>query len=272
MAFNTAFDLESMVVNTKAAAVYAAQEASLFMGGAIIPMVQMPAGSITTQIPLMGSVTAEKLTAAAPATVDDFTALTLTDTSKTITANIYAARHVLRDMGSIDPQETGRVLGNAVTASFDADCVGTFTGFGSEVTGSLDMADLFNAVASIRDNGETGQLYGIISPTAAAQLMTNIGGAAFAGGDFQSEAMRTGFVGNIAGINIFQSAHVTDANVEANIVGGIFGADALRIAMSSNLDLEIARRAAAVGWDCVASMGAGVGLVDANRGVKLLSA
>ena len=44
----------------------------------------------------------------------------------------------------------------------------------------------------------------------------------------------------------------------------IFGQDAMRIAMQKNVDLEVERRAAAVGFDVVASLHAGVGLVDAN--------
>jgi hypothetical protein len=111
MAFNTAYDLESLMVNTKAATVYTAHEQSLFLSGGLIPVVNLPAGSITAQIPVMGTVTAEKLTSADPDALDDFNALTVTDTKVTIEADIYAARHVMRDLGGVDPQETGRVLG-----------------------------------------------------------------------------------------------------------------------------------------------------------------
>ena len=82
----------------------------------------------------MGSVTAEKLTNAATGQTDsyldtdDFTALNVTATKKTIEANIYAARHVMRDLGGIDPVETGRVLGNAVAKKFDLDCLTAIAG------------------------------------------------------------------------------------------------------------------------------------------------
>ena len=59
MAWNTAYDLDSLMVNTKAATVYSAHENSLFLGGGMIPMVQLPAGSITAQVPVMGKVTAQ---------------------------------------------------------------------------------------------------------------------------------------------------------------------------------------------------------------------
>jgi hypothetical protein len=45
----------------------------------------------------------------------------------------------------------------------------------------------------------------------------------------------------------------------------------MRVAMFKNVDLEVARRAEAVGNDIVASLHAGVGVVDAARGVKLVN-
>ena len=268
MAFNTAYDLESLMVNTKAATVYTAHENSLFLGGGIIPMVNLPAGSFTAQIPVMGSVVAQSLTSADPDAVDDFTALTVTDTKVTINANIYAARHVMRDLGGIDPQETGRVLGNAIQAKFDADVVTAMNGLTASTSDSDPMTvdALFDAAAQIRGAGETGALIGIVSPAEAANLMKDVGSAAYGGGDFQSEAMRNGFLGQIAGIRMFQSSYISGANK-----GFVFGQDALRIAMFKNVDLEVARRAEAVGNDIVANLHAGVGVIDATRGIKLVN-
>jgi len=52
----------------------------------------------------------------------------------------------------------------------------------------------------------------------------------------------------------------------------VFSADAMRIAMQKNVDLEIGRRPEAVGNDVVASLHAGVGLIDAGRGVLIKDA
>lgn len=268
MAYNTAYDLESLMVNTKAATVYTAHENSLFLGGAIVPQVQLPAGSITAQIPVMGEVTADKLTSADPDALDDFNVKTITDTKVTIEANIYAARHVLRDLGGIDPNETGRVLGNSIQAAFDADVITAMNGFTASTSDSDPMTvdALFDAAAQIRAEGETGQLVGIVSPVEAANLMKDVGSAAYAGGDFQTEGLRNGFIGTMAGIRMFQSSYISGANK-----GFVFGADAMRIAMFKNVDLEIQRRAAAVGNDIVANLHAGVGVVDAARGIKLVN-
>jgi hypothetical protein len=268
MAYNTAYDLESLMINTKAATVYTAHENSLFLGGALIPQVTLPAGSITAQIPVMGTVTAEKLTSADPDALDDFTALTVTDTKVTIEANIYAARHVLRDLGGIDPNETGRVLGNAIQAKFDADVIAAMNGFTASTSDSDPMTvdAMIDAVAQIRGTGEMGQLVGILSPAEAANLVKDAGTTAYAGGDFQTEGLRNGFIGTVAGVRMFQSSYISGANK-----GFVFGADAMRIAMFKNVDLEVQRRAAAVGNDIVANLHAGVGVIDATRGIKLVN-
>lgn len=275
MAYNTAYDLDSLMVNTKAATVYTAQESSLFLAGGIVPSVQLPAGSIAAQIPVLGSVTATKLGAGAnDHGGTDFDPVGITDSKIVITSNIYAAREVVRDLGGIDPNELGRVLGNAVSAAFDKDVIAAMAGLtASADTGTMTLNALFDAAAQIRAAGETGQLVGVISPQAAAELMKVIGSTAYAGGTFQSEAMANGFVGRVAGITLFQSAFAT-ATVSGvtGFKGAIFAQDALRIAMFKNVDLEVQRRAAAVGNDIVASLHAGVGVVDATRGVKLVDA
>ena len=268
MAFNTAYDLESLVVPTKAATVYAAHENSLFLAGGMIPMVNLPAGSVTAQIPLMASTTAQTLGAGDPDAFDDFTAQTLTDTSVPITANIYASRHVMRDLGGIDPQETGRVLGNAVSAAFDADVFAAMNSFTASTSDSDPMTvdAIIDAAAQIRGAGEMGQLMGIVSPAEAANLLKDIGTTGYAGGDFQTAALRQSALPMIAGVQLFQSSYISGANK-----GFIFGADAMRVAMFKNVDLEVQRRASSVGNDIVASLHAGVGVVDATRGVKLVN-
>tara|TARA_R110001606_G_scaffold2337_1_gene9873 strand:- start:4543 stop:5376 length:834 start_codon:yes stop_codon:yes gene_type:complete len=269
-AYGSGISLDALMVNTKAATVFQAQEASLFLGGALIPMVNVPAGSMTAQVPVLNSVAATKISSEATVGSDLETVLP-TDTKVLINVDVHAARTVLRDLGGVDANDIGRQLGAAVSKSFDEDCaaaLGNLTA--QEVNGSLDLAKIFAGVETIRGAGETGQLYGIISTSSYTDLMVAIGNAAYAGGDFQTEALRNGFVGNIAGVQMFVSSYLNDTNTgAANTKCAIFGADAMRIAMQRNVDLEVERRAAAVGFDVVASLHAGVGVVDATRGVLL---
>jgi hypothetical protein len=262
------FSLEGLVVPTKAATIYTAQEQSLFLGGQLIPMVNVPAGSQSAQVPVLSEVTASAATD--DSANSDFAAQVIADTTATIPVNLYAARSVVRDLGGIDPNELGRVLGNAVAKSFDT---AVLTAMATSLTDSttdavpMDADAIFDAVAQIRGNGEMGQLFGILSTSEASNLMKALySDGNFAGGDFQTEALRNGYVGTFAGVQMFQSALVPAAHS-----GFIFGSDACRIAMQKNADIEVQRRAAAVGNDVVASIHAGVGVVDANRGVQLIN-
>lgn len=261
------FSLEGLVVPTKAATIYTAQEQSLFLSGQLIPMINVPAGSQSAQVPVLGEVTGQVISAEAGG---DLTVNAIADTTATIPVNLHAARSVVRDLGGIDPSELGRVLGNAVAKSFDT---AVLTAMATDLTASttdsvpMDADAIFGAVEQIRSNGEMGQLYGILSTAQASVLMKALyGDANIAGGDFQTEALRNGFVMSFAGVQLFQSALVP-----ANHSGFIFGTDAVRIAMQKNADIEVQRRAAAVGNDVVASIHAGVGVVDATRGVQMIN-
>lgn len=262
------FSLEGLVVPTKAATIYTAQEQSLFLGGNVIPMVNVPAGSQSAQVPVLGEVSAT--TISDDSANADLAAQVIADTTTTIPVNVYAARSVVRDLGGIDPNELGRVLGNSVAKAFDTAVLTAMAASLTEsTTDSVPMTgdSIFDAVAQIRGAGEMGQLFGILSTAEASNLMKNLfANGNFSGGDFQTEALRNGYVGTYAGVQMFQSALVPAAHS-----GFIFGVDSCRIAMQKNADIEVQRRAAAVGNDVVASIHAGVGVVDATRGIQLIN-
>lgn len=264
-AYTSGFNTDALFVAAKAATVYAAHEQSLFLGGGMIPVVNAPNGLL--QVPELAAVAATTLTAEASEGVD-LDAVLSADTKNIIQCDIYAARSVIRDLGNIDPSEIGRVLGNAVSKAFDTAVVTAMNGLTASTSDSDPMTvdALFDAVAQIRGNGETGALMGVVSTAEAANLMKDIGTNAYGGGDFQSEAMRNGFLGQVAGVRLFQSSYITGTNK-----GFIFAGDAMRIAMQKNVDIETARRPEAVGQDVVASLHAGVGVIDAGRGVKLVN-
>lgn len=272
--YMSGLNADSLFVPVKAAAVYTAQETSLFLGGQMIPVIQAPNGS--AQVPFLTSVSASTVSTEADPGVD-LTVTTPGGTKNTITADLIAARTVLRDLGNIDAGEVGRVLGNAVAVAFDTAVYTALDGIASgqqydyNTSGDtlMSLDDVFEAVQVIRDNGETGPLMGVLSPAIATDLMKNIGSTAYAGGDFQTEALRNGFVGTIAGVQMFMSSNITGLTNSSD--GFIFGKDAARIAMQANVDIEVGRRTAAVGNDVVAHLHAGVGVIDETRAVRLRS-
>ena len=274
--YGSGLNLDAMVVPVKAATVYTAQENSLYLPGAIVPKIEVPAGSASAQVPLMGSVTATTITSEGAAGVapQDFDTVLPTDTKNTINLSLHAARTVLRDLGGIDTADMGRIMGNAIATAVDKEITSKFvTMTEQEITsGNLDLDEVFAAVATIRGNGENGQLFGIVSTDAYANLMSAIGSTAFAGGEFQNSAMRNGFFGSIAGVQCFVSSYLNNTVLGSavNPKMAVFSADAMRMAAQGGVNVEVARRPEAVGFDVVASMAQGAKLIDATRSVLII--
>ena len=257
---------QGLIVPVKSATVYAAMEQSLFLGGELIPVVNAPNGVL--QVPELAEVTASSLAGGTITTDVDNTVPT--DTKNTITADLIAARSVIRDLGNVDPAEIGRMLGMAVAKKFDQSVYTALDGATASTTDSepLTIDAIFDAVQQSRNGGEQGQLFSVVTPAGATAVLKEIGTAAYAGSDtFQAEALRRGLIGSLAGVQFFVSSYISTANT----TGYIFGQDALRIAMQKNVDLEVGRRIEAVGVDAVASLHAAVGMIDATRAVKLIN-
>ena len=257
-----------MVVNTKAAAVYAAFEKSLFLSGQLIPTIQVPAGSYTAQVPFLdGTITVDEASHGADFATEEVTASTVDAAKREIRAKTYAARTVLRNIGAPNAAEVGAVLGNKISNAYDSDVMTALLAMADNTPlalagADLSMDSLFEAASVIRGQGETGQLFGVVSPTMAYQLMKDVSGNAFAGGDYQGEAVRNGFVTSAAGIAIFQSSHATGNGV-------IFGADAARQAEFMGLDVTITDAPTKIGKDIVGSLHQGMSVIDGNRGVVI---
>ena len=280
MSNNSGYNLESFMTPTRAAAVYAAQEGSLYLPGGIIPMEMVPAGSTSLQVPVLGKASSAQVDSAASAFgSDDFTSTALTDTAVTIPVALYARRTILRDVGGVNPSSMGRQLGNAVAQKFDEAVTALYRGFTSNtaVTGSgtsnaLSVNDMIDAAQTLRANEVMGELTAILHPYQVGNLIKEINTDAYAGSAVQNNAMQSGFVGTLNGIRIYQSAFVTEtADTDKLFEGLMFGDDAMRIAMQRNVDIEAGRRPEAVGWDLVASLHAGVGIVDQSRGIQIKS-
>ena len=266
---------DAFSIEAKAATVYAAQENSLFLPGGIVPIVNTPSGLV--RVPELAAASADILDGVSGSTAtDDITAQAVADTKNTITAKLFAARAVVRDLGGIDPAEVGASLGKAVASEFDKRAINIIANNTTEqeATSALDTEELFKAIGTIRAAGETGQLYCLVAASSYSAIMNSIGNAAFAGSDLQNEAMRSGYMQTLAGMQMFVTQHLTDANAglsSHNIQAAVFGADAYRIAMQKNVDIEVARRPAAVGVDVVASLHAEIGAIDANRSVLIVN-
>jgi len=70
-----------------------------------------------------------------------------------------------------------------------------------------------------------------------------------------------------SGVPCYLSSFLADHSGLTTTNFAVFSQDALRIAMQGGVNVEVERRAAAVGNDIVASAAFGVDVLDATRGV-----
>ena len=263
--------LDDLFVNIVAQARFTAEEQSLMLGLVTQYNIAGQAGK-TVQIPKYPAITAAALDeGTAPADTD------VSTSSVTVTCAEVGNSVLLTDlaaMGAGNPaDELGTVLGNAIATKIDSDLIALFSGFsgalgaaGAEIT----VADLFKAAATLRANKVTGSMAAVVHPFQAYQLKAGLTNT-FAnpnGGDLQNEAMRNGYVGSIAGIDVYESANVAvDGSDDA--VAAVFAPEALAIALKSEFNLETQRNATRRGTELVATAVYGVAELDDSYGVKI---
>jgi N4-gp56 family major capsid protein len=263
--------LDDLFVNIVAQARFTAEEQSLMLGLVTQYNIAGQAGK-TVQIPKYPAVTAAALDeGTAPADTD------VSTSSVTVTCSEVGNSVLLTDlaaMGAGNPaDELGTVLGNAIATKIDSDLIALFSGFsgalgsaGAEIT----VADLFKAAATLRANSVTGSMAAVVHPFQAYALKANLTNTMVNpnGGELQNEAMRSGYVGTIAGIDVYESANVSvDGNDDA--VAAVFAPEALAIALKSEFNLETQRNATRRGTELVATAVYGVAELDDSYGVKI---
>jgi N4-gp56 family major capsid protein len=202
---------------------------------------------------------------------------TVSTSGVTVSVGEVGAQVLLTDMaamGAGNPaQELGTVLGNSIATKMDTDIIALFDGFSTSIGAAaqeITVADLFKAAATLRNNKAQGGYVAVVHPFHAYQLSANLTNT-FAnpnGGDLQNEAMRSGFVGSIAGIDVYQSANIAvDGNGDAK--GLCFAREAMCIAMKRDFNLETERDASNRAFELNATAVYGVGELDDSYGVEL---
>lgn len=273
MAATTSATLDDLFANIIAQARFTAEEQSLMLGLVTQYNIGNQAGK-TIQVPKYPAIAAADLTEGT-----DMTSTTVSTSSVSITVGEVGAQVLLTDlaaMGAGNPaEELGTVLGNAIATKIDTDLIALFDGFSSAIGtagAEITVADLFKAAATLRANKVTGVINAVVHPYQAYQLKANLTNT-FAnpnGGDLQNEAMRNGYVGTIAGINVYESANVSiDGSDDAK--GAVFAPEALAIAMKRDFQIEPQRDASNRAFELNATAIYGVGELDDSFGVEVLS-
>ena len=233
---------------------------------------------LTAQVPVYPTVSA-----AGVADGTDLSNTAFATTKKEITASEVGVMVTLTDLleeASNDDTAAavGRQLGAAMAEKVDTDLAALFTGFSNSVGAvetEITVDDMFKAAATLRNNKAPGPYVAVLHPYQAFQLkklLAGNGNTPMNNHDLANEALRTGYVGQIAGIQIFESTVITGPDSAGDgFIGAAMSADALGYMVKRSMRIETQRDASLRATEIVGSMAYGTSeLIDAY-GVKIIA-
>jgi len=230
----------------------------------------------TVQVPVYGAISAS-----AVAEGTDLANTAVDPTAVDITASEIGVMTTLTDLGRDSASrnvgaDIGKLFGDGLAKKVDSDLAGLFTSFSTDVGSAgteLTPELLFKAQATLRALNIPAPYYAVFNPLACFNLkkvLTNAGynTSANAISDVGNQAMRDGFVGRVAGIDVYENANLA-IDGDDDSVGAVFHPASIGLAMKSDLKIETQRDASIRGTEIVASMTVGQGIVKNNYGVKV---
>lgn len=170
--------------------------------------------------------------------------------------------------------DLGKLFGEAIAKRHDRALTGLFSSFSTSIGAAQDeieVKDLFEAYATLKANAVPGPYFGVFNPKAIYNVKKTLTNT-FVNpnpANVVNQAMTEGFIGRIAGIDIFESSNVVEESA-TNSVNAVFSRDALGVAVAQNINIETQRDASLRAEEIVASTRYGVSVLHNSYGVKLL--
>jgi len=231
---------------------------------------------LVSTVPIYPAISAGDLTE----NTDITTGTAFNTTEATITATEKGALVALTDLARESAQEDvaaaiGRQLGDAMAKKVDTDLAGLFSGFSNSVGTATEITvdDIFKAVATLRNNNAPGPYYVFLHPYQAFQLkkaLAGNGNTPMNNHDLANEALRSGFVGQLAGAQIFETTVITGDSSGA-FVGAAMSQDALGYMVKRNMRIEEQRDASLRSTEIVGTMAYGVSEIFDAYGVQIIA-
>jgi hypothetical protein len=233
-------------------------------------------GGKSVEVPIYAAVSA-----AAVSEASDLSNTAINPSSVTITAAEVGIMTTLTDLArNSAPRnvagDIGKLFGEAIAKKMDQDLLALFDGFSTAVgtdSAALSPATIFNAASTLRALGlPVEETYCVLHPKVAFDLKSGLTNT-FAGlsTDLSNEALRGGFIGQIAGIKIFETGNMSNTGTGGDFKGGMFHKDALGLAMMQDIKIETQRDASLRADEIVATAVYGVGELHDSYGVEVLA-
>jgi hypothetical protein len=199
----------------------------------------------------------------------------------TLTVTTAAIRTLVTDLSvaasaSNVVADIGRLFGEAIARKIDLDLTAQFLNFTASGNGATTItpADIFQAVAKLKAAAvPTEGMVCVLHPEIAYDLkaaLTTGGNTPFTVGggasEVANEAMRSGYVGQLAGIPVYETSNIAFTTNAGDFTGAVFHRDAFGLGLIGDISIETQRRASFLGDDIVASAYYGVGVLQNNYG------
>ena len=272
----TSSTISELYTEIIAEAMFVANERSLMRG--LVKNYTISGGGKSVEVPIYAAVSAAAVNEAT-----DLSNTAINPSSVTITASEIGIMTTLTDLARNSASrnvasDIGRLFGEAIAKKIDVDLIALFDSF-SKIVGGADVAfsaaKMFEAVAELRNLAvPSSDLACVVHPYIAYDMKSGVSNTFGAGSgattDIGNEAMRSGFVGTVAGVPVYESANISNTGTTGDYKGAIFHRDALGLAMMQDLKLETQRDASLRADEIVATAVYGVAELNDTYGVELM--
>jgi len=268
--------LDDLIVPMIAEALFVASEASIMRN--LVRNYTMPKNSgKVIQVPIYPVVAA-----AAVAEATDLANTAISTSKADLTVSEVGVMTTVTDMAvntaeSDVIKDLGKLFGEGIARKMDADLMLLFDGFSGAVgaaDAAITVAKIFEAVSKLKQAGvPSNDMSCVLHPAVAYDLKANMTNT-FANPnptDLANEALRTGFVGQLAGVNVYESSNMANTGTGGDFKGGLFHKDALGLAMLQDIKIETQRDASIRGTEIVATAVYGVGELHDSYGIEVLA-
>ena len=196
--------------------------------------------------------------------------ITLTEAGIMTTLTDMARNHSVSNVVA----DLGKLFGEAIAKRHDRALTGLFSSFNTQIgvqPDELEVKDLFEAYATLKANAVPGPYFGVFNPKSIYNIKKTLTNT-FVNPNASAvvnQAMSEGYIGRIAGIDIFESSNVVESSA-TDVTNAVFSRDALGLAVAQNINIETQRDASLRAEEIVASTRYGVSVLHNSYGVKLI--
>ncbi len=274
----TSSTLSELFTNITQEAIFTFQETSVMRP--LVTTYPISGSGKTIEVPVYPTISASAVNEAS-----DLSNTAVNPTSATITASEIGVMTTLTDLARDSASrnvgaDIGKLFGEAIAKKVDTDLAGLLDDFasandqggaGTELTADL----LFKAQAILRSANVPAPYYAVFHPKATFNLKKTLtqpayttSSSGYAISEIGNEALRNGYIGRIAGIDIFENANISiDAYDDS--FGGVFHPQSFGLALKEDFKVETQRDASLRATEIVASITVGSGVLKDTYGVTV---